>query len=1537
MGDLSAVMPSNGSSADGQIPDASGSSNSIPTARGYQQEMLEESLRRNIVIAIDTGSGKTLIAVLRIKHEIEREQKKVSWFFAPTVALCAQQKRVIQEYLPVSVGLISGALEPNQWKESRLWKTVLKTHRVIVSTPQVLLDALRHGYVNLGKDISLLVFDEAHHAADNHPYNKIMQEFYVILPPRSLHLTDVSVEMVRPIVLGLTASPIYGGNVEKSFRTLENNLDAVIRAPRENREELSRFVHRPVFKHIFFDLPSELDLPFSNNLHALNYVVESLNIDEDPYVISLKKQLARKVPGSADYHLLDQRLSETIAKQNTFTHRGLNDFARTANDIRDDLGAWAADWYVYKVMEKAMKAANPYNNIMTTWKESEKVYLLSILKRVVASPISYYPDDIANDCSDKVRVLIECLLEEKFETEDRNDSYSGIIFVQRRDAVLALREVLLHHPFTKGIFNVGFLLGTSDSGYRHSFLDITRKIVDDTQESTIADFKIGEKNLIVSTSVAEEGIDIQACGSVIRWDPPANMASWVQSRGRARKKRSTFTLLFPSGAAGREDVKKWERMEEEMIKLYNDPSRDLAMFIDETLEDEEEEEDLELRIESTGAVLTLHSAVSHLAHFCAVIPNTSHVDNRPIYEVDPPEYVEGWHSLENRALVPPRHPYTGPYGSRVTLPRTLPIPKREYTTECIYKSKISAHRHAAFMAYKALYENGLLNDSLLPITSMAEPHMAKELEAMLADVEKRASTAKVSLQMNPWLPDEDLSQYGDVWWCSRVSVDGLPSIRLFTRVKLEDISIEEGPFLSRPTRDPQRLTLKTLEPVRSSDDWIIDAQEYTRRLFWSLNGSRMNWDYMDFSYLFLPDKDTDFTVEQKWVDRRSWNSRLNMANGRLEEDDLFANAKLLGEEFSHPADLTMIGNGYRFAKRFQFVRWRFEQLSDEEEKTMKEEYEGRKLFLEIAYPLLEVQHLPPRTNFLLPLSPPKKTGSPQTLKHQHFLPNDCTVTLLSFADTEYAFLLPSILRCISLHTTAASLRINLFSSMPTLQSIPMQLIRLATTAPVSGESKNYQRLETLGDTVLKFTTGIQLLAEYPLWHEGYLTRKKDHAVSNVRLAKENVKRSVYRWIVRDQMLGKKWKPLYFTTTLHEDDEDEESMLGRQARKPGKEKREKQELSTKVLADVMESLIGAAFLHGSYSLGFECCRLFDLGLNWGPVPSRITEILSRVEPDPSTLPLELSYVEDMLGYKFSRKLLLIEALTHASYQGEFFTPSYERLEFLGDSVLDMLVTEYLYHAPGKEYSPGHIHLRRSAVVNGHTLAYICLKTKTVVKAEMPRFVNGKIKLQGENQDVYLWRCMMHSNPQVLRDWTNTSKRFELRQAEIEEILQKGIYPWASLTRLQASKFFSDIVESLIGAVFLDSNGNIDVARDVIKKLGIWDILEHIVRNDVDVLHPVSRLALWASKRDKELDYKFKRDRGDVSCTVLLDGEEEITESDIYYGKASQDEVKFAAAEKAIQVLKLRNVGTSYAHLKRKAKPNEKPAKSKKDKGKEKAKL
>jgi len=84
------------------------------------------------------------------------------------------------------------------------------------------------------------------------------------------------------------------------------------------------------------------------------------------------------------------------------------------------------------------------------------------------------------------------------------------------------------------------------------------------------------------------------------------------------------------------------------------------------------------------------------------------------------------------------------------------------------------------------------------------------------------------------------------------------------------------------------------------------------------------------------------------------------------------------------------------------------------------------------------------------------------------------------------------------------------------------------------------------------------------------------------------------------------------------------------------------------------------------------------------------------------------------------------------------------------------------------------------------------------------------------------------------------------------------------------------------------------------------LERIVADDVDILHPVSRLSVWAAKKSKEIEYKFEKEKDKITCMILLDGKEEYAVTDTYRGLASQNDVKFAAAEQAIKALHLREL-------------------------------
>lgn len=311
----------------------------------------------------------------------------------------------------------------------------------------------------------------------------------------------------------------------------------------------------------------------------------------------MRDKLAKLPPGPEKTRL-DQKLSQTILKSNSYTHKGIRDLFTTAHEICFDLGPWAADWYIQRVVEVALENASPYSNITNAWQSKEKGYLMNHLKNIHVTPVSYDPQSVGNGISDKLQVLIQTLEEEKNRVESFDEPYSGIVFVTRRDAVLALAAVLEHHPQTKS-FMVGCLIGSSESSYRTTLLDITRKIPRQSQAETLDDFRSGEKNLIVATAVAEEGLDIQACGNVIRWDVPNNMASWVQSRGRARRKRSSFILMFERGM-DRARIEAFEQLERDMVAQYNAERAAVLRPPPSPIETDDEFEPCEFKVESTG-------------------------------------------------------------------------------------------------------------------------------------------------------------------------------------------------------------------------------------------------------------------------------------------------------------------------------------------------------------------------------------------------------------------------------------------------------------------------------------------------------------------------------------------------------------------------------------------------------------------------------------------------------------------------------------------------------------------------------------------------------------------------------------------------------------------------------------------------------------------------------------------------------------------------------------------------------------------------
>ena len=170
-------------------------------ARDYQQELFERAKDENIIAVLDTGMGKTLIAAMLVHHIFEQDlsndtQQRWIFFLANTVPLVNQQSRYLASNLPMLVQALTGQDNVDKWSKNE-WQTLLNAGNVFVCTPAVLEQALFHNYVSM-EFISLVIFDEAHHCKKNHPYSRIMRDYY-------LKLRDTQ---QRPKLFGMTASPV---------------------------------------------------------------------------------------------------------------------------------------------------------------------------------------------------------------------------------------------------------------------------------------------------------------------------------------------------------------------------------------------------------------------------------------------------------------------------------------------------------------------------------------------------------------------------------------------------------------------------------------------------------------------------------------------------------------------------------------------------------------------------------------------------------------------------------------------------------------------------------------------------------------------------------------------------------------------------------------------------------------------------------------------------------------------------------------------------------------------------------------------------------------------------------------------------------------------------------------------------------------------------------------------------------------------------------------------------------------------------------
>ncbi|KZL79902.1 dicer-like protein 2 [Colletotrichum incanum] len=1357
----------------------------IMNARAYQTEMFAQSLRQNIIVAMDTGSGKTQVAVLRIRAEVERTSSEhIVWFLAPTVSLCAQQHAVLQSQIPeVQTKFLSGEDNIDSWSDQRTWDEVLHNVRIVVSTYQILLDALTHAFVRM-KRLSLIVFDEAHNCIGKSPGSKIMTVFYHEEKRRG-HYT--------PHILGLTASPTFGSKVE-GISALEATLDAVCKSPTMHRSDLLACVKKPNMVYVSFQPRRCYETP--NSLGSLRKAMQCLNILDDPYVLHLQSE-------GTDRNR--RALVAVLESHDTYSQNQMTSFGRQANQIFHDLGSWAAEYYIWVVISRFMAAFRSQSIWLDTWKDDEKEYLAKILSQIECHCPS--EDSISREVlSEKAFILIEQLLQNKTDI-------IGIVFAQHRATVSVLCHLLASYKPLQARYRIGAMVGTSQfQAKKRDIWDLSR--IEDLQ--SLHQFRTGRTNLLVATSVLEEGIDVPACNLVLCFDNPPNLKSFIQRRGRARMKDSKLLMLHdPSVSTQRE----WAAMEAEMKSQYEEQERELEHL--KGIEDTEELKDMSFMVDRTGAVLDLDNAKQHLDHLCRMLSPGEFIDWRPDYII---QKLNTTDAPDLRATV--------------ALPSYLPSHARTAQSQRAWKSEKNAIKDAAFQAYASLYRAGLVNDNLLPFRP----------EDFVPGVDKIPAILQVNGLHNAWIKVAEAWRLGG-------------SLRA-TRILLKDATgtIQGEYEMVLPVWVPGLQTIPIYLNYNTS--WSVEFGE-------QLPVDELTGNDDTIVLLALP-------FGHRWMSAGIQQiARFSVVGGAdLSVNQIGVSQFVQGQMSTH--DLSCF---IRDQSGCPYIYDGVIPNKPSPESVQKTFYEFETAPEDVPY--IALKKWSRRSDFLhRPQSDPSQ--SPSSIKpYNRVYPMPwAKVDTIPAKYAQFGVLIPSILHRIETHLVARELSTGLLR--PLAISDPA-LVLTAISTGSAAEPTNYERIEFLGDSILKFSATINVAALYPHWPERLLSFKKDGIVANSTLCKAAIKHGLDRFILTKPFTGQKWRPVYVDDVLNRGDD-----------------KSTRKISTKTLADIVEALIGASMIDGGLEKALKCMSIFLQQITWKTLDD-CRQALYDISPSDVALPSTLEPLEQLIGYEFHKKALLIQSTTHASFNLGNPFGCLERLEFIGDSVLDYIIVKRLF-AVEPPLPHQTMHLLKTAMVNGEFLGFLSLEQSVSQDEVLIVEHTGKEpNLQHSRFALPLWKFMRHQSPAIGLEQINVSKRYAgLRDQIINSMMRGQTYPWALLAQMQLRKFYSDIFESLLGAVYIDS-GDLEVCVQVVERFGILGYLDRIIQDNVHVLHPKEELGHLADKESVTyvLDV-LQTDGGEKEylCKVLV-GARCVVE---VAGGISRDEVKVKAAEAAVNILK-----------------------------------
>uniref|UniRef100_A0A673K750 RNA helicase n=1 Tax=Sinocyclocheilus rhinocerous TaxID=307959 RepID=A0A673K750_9TELE len=491
--------------------------------RDYQMEVARPALEeKNIIICLPTGSGKTRVAVYITKEHLER--RKQMGQPGKVVVLVNKVPLVEQHYKAefgrflkhqYSVERVSGA---SQLKIS--FPQIMEQNDIIICTAQILENSLAKAKngdedgIKLSQ-FTLMVIDECHHTKKGGVYNHIMIRYLKQKHQNQLLKKQEKSPVALPQILGLTASPGVGGAMSQQ-RAEEHILQVTTTLASSNASSASALFclctmiqQRQKMSYLSCDGPG-----------TQNY---------EQWVVQKEQNAAKeenqKVRVCAE-HL--RQYNEALYQSNTIR---MSDAFRFLNKYHN---------------EELKTKSSPDEEGTVTITDTER-FLFTLFKdnKAKLQELMGKPQYENNNLAQlKTNILKE------FSTRERA---RGIIFTRTRLSAIALCQWIQENPkFDEVGVSASYLIGGGDQS-------VVKPMTAAEQKDVLNKFRDGQINLLIATTVAEEGLDIAECNFVIRYCLVTNEIAMIQARGRGRAEDSSYTLVAEagSGVAERESVNEY--------------------------------------------------------------------------------------------------------------------------------------------------------------------------------------------------------------------------------------------------------------------------------------------------------------------------------------------------------------------------------------------------------------------------------------------------------------------------------------------------------------------------------------------------------------------------------------------------------------------------------------------------------------------------------------------------------------------------------------------------------------------------------------------------------------------------------------------------------------------------------------------------------------------------------------------------------------------------------------------------------------------